>query len=125
VSAGFGLENDCQLTKVYFAKDSALVLRQASLETSTADDKKLKLLSQVMAAVHLAAAAEAMALGAKVGLDFQQLYEIISTAAGASWMFVDRTPQLLSGKWTSKKTVDSVILELVCQVPLMSDVASH
>jgi 3-hydroxyisobutyrate dehydrogenase-like beta-hydroxyacid dehydrogenase len=49
----------------------------------------------------------------KVGLEPNKLYEIISTAAGTSSMFVNRTPQLLSGKWTSKKTVDEVIAELV------------
>jgi 3-hydroxyisobutyrate dehydrogenase len=114
VSAGFGLEDDAQLPKVYLPKDPTLVLKQASSETIiAADDKKLRLVSQIMEGVHLAAAAEAMSLGAKVGLNLPQLYEIISTAAGASWMFVDRTPQLLSGKWTSKKTVNNVISELV------------
>jgi 3-hydroxyisobutyrate dehydrogenase len=54
-----------------------------------------------------------MSLGVKVGLDTEKLYEIISTAAGSSAMFVDRTPQLLSGKWTSKKTVNDVVSELV------------
>lgn len=113
VSAGFGLEDDSHLTKVYLPSDPDLVFQQASsANTSAVDDKKVRLVSQIMAGVHVAAAAEAMALGEKVGLDLQQLYEIISTAAGASWMFVDRAPQLLSGKWNSKKTVDNVIAEL-------------
>jgi 3-hydroxyisobutyrate dehydrogenase len=96
-----------------------LVLKQASSAiTDSENSQKVKLVSQTMAGVHLAAAAEAMALGKKVGLDLEQLYEIISTAAGASWMFIDRTPQLLSGKWSSKKTVDNVIAELVGLQPL-------
>jgi 3-hydroxyisobutyrate dehydrogenase len=66
-----------------------------------------------MAGVHLVASAEAMCLGAKVGLDMTQLFEIISTAAGTSWMFVDRVPKLLMGKWTSEKTVRQVVCELV------------
>jgi len=113
VSAGLGLVDDAGLVAVYLPKDPSLVLKLASSETTlTKDDPKLKLVKQLMAGVNLAAAAEAMSLGVKVGLDTEKLYEIISTAAGASAMFVDRTPQLLSGKWTSKKTVNDVVSEL-------------
>ena len=85
----------------------------SSKGTLSEDDPKLKLVSQIMSGVHLAAAAEAMSLGAKVGLDTKTLYEIISTAAGTSWMFVDRAPQMLSGKWTTKRTIETVVAELV------------
>jgi 3-hydroxyisobutyrate dehydrogenase len=114
VSAGIGLEDDANLTKVYLPKRPDLVFEQASeAATTTADDPKLKLVAQAMAGVHLAAAAEAMTLGAKVGLDTTQLQEIIATAAGTSWMFVDRAPQMLSGEWQLKKTIEEVIRELV------------
>ena len=114
VSNGLGLVDDAQLIQVYTPKDPTLVFKLgSSSSTLTEDDAKLKLVSQLMAGVHLAAAAEAMSLGAKVGLDAKKLYEIISTAAGTSWMFVDRAPQMLSGKWTSKKTIENVIIELV------------
>lgn len=114
VSTGYGLEDDSKLTKVYLPKDPNLVLEQASSSATKVDaQSKLRLVRQVMAGVHLAAAAEAMSLGAKVGLDTKQLFEIISTAAGSSWMFKDAAPQMLSGAWTSKRTVDDVIAELV------------
>jgi 3-hydroxyisobutyrate dehydrogenase len=66
-----------------------------------------------MKGVHLVSAMEAMSLGKTVGLEPYQLYEIIKGAAGSSWMFADRTPQLLSGKWTSKVTVNDVIDSIV------------
>jgi len=114
VSTGYGLEDDSKLTKVYLPKDPTLVLEQASSSVTTIEaELKLKFVRQVMAGVHLAAAAEAMSLGAKVGLDTKQLFEIISTAAGSSWMFKDAAPQMLSGDWTSERTVDDVIVELV------------
>jgi len=72
-----------------------------------------------MSGVHLAAAAEAMSLGVKVGLEAEKLFEIISTAAGSSFMFVDRTPQLLSGEWTARRTVDDVVAELVILLSLL------
>ncbi|RDL41283.1 2-hydroxy-3-oxopropionate reductase [Venustampulla echinocandica] len=113
VSAGYGLEDDAKLVKVYLPQNPSLVLTQASSAASSEiDAAKLKLIVQMMSAVHLVSTMEAMSLGAKVGLDAQQLFEIISTAAGTSWMFKDRAPQLLSGNWTSKKTVDDVIAEL-------------
>lgn len=114
VSAGFGLIDDSALTTVYLPKDPELVLKQSSAASTSDTDAKLKLVIQAMAGVHLVAAAEAMSLGSKVGLDTNKLYEIISTAAGTSWMFVDRAPQFFSGKWTSKKSIDDVIVELVC-----------
>lgn len=114
VRAAIGLEDDSNLIKVYLPKSPDLVFQQGSAAvTTTADDPKLKLVAQAMAAVHLAAAAEAMTLGAKVGLDTKQLQEIIATAAGTSWMFVDRAPQMVSGKWQTRRTVEHVINELV------------
>jgi len=109
-----GTIDDSALVGVYLHKDPTLVLKLASSSTTAAEDeKKLKIVSQLMAGVHLAAAAEAMSLGMKVGLEPNKLFEIISTAAGSSYQFVTQTPQLLSGKWTSKKTVDEIIAELV------------
>jgi 3-hydroxyisobutyrate dehydrogenase len=115
VSAGIGLEDDSNLTKVYLPQNPDLVFQQSStaVTTAAADEPKLKLVARAMAGVHLVAAAEAMTLGAKVGLDTTQLQEIIATAAGTSWMFVDRSPQMLSGTWQSTKTVEEVISELV------------
>lgn len=42
-----------------------------------------------------------MALGKKVGLDTPSLYRIIQTAAGSSKMFVEKVPEMLSGKFES------------------------
>lgn len=114
VSAGLGLVDDANLVGVYLPQDPAAILKLASLpEPLAADNSELKLVKQAMAGVHLAAAAEAMCLAAKVGLDANTMFEIISTAAGASKMFVEKAPMWLSGEWTSGKTIDDVIVELV------------
>jgi hypothetical protein len=60
----------------------------------------IKLINQLLAGVHIAAAAEAMAFGAKLGLDTENLYEIIKNAAGGSWMFENRVPAMLTADWT-------------------------
>ncbi|KAI9046607.1 hypothetical protein LZ554_009350 [Drepanopeziza brunnea f. sp. 'monogermtubi'] len=113
VSAGLGLVDDAALVGTYLPQDPKLVLQLASsAATLAADDPKLRLVEKIMAGVHLAAAAEAMSLGVKVGLDARKLFEIISTAAGTSAMFVDGTQQLLSGLWNLDLTVDEVVAEL-------------
>lgn len=69
-----------------------------------------------MKAVNLAVAAEALSLGKKVGLDQQQLYDIIKGAAGGSWVFQNRVPDLISGSWRqekSGKSVSQVVNDLV------------
>lgn len=45
---------------------------------------KLRMVDDLLFGVHLAAAAESMALGACAGLETQILYDIISNAAGSS-----------------------------------------
>ncbi|KAI2498036.1 NAD-binding of NADP-dependent 3-hydroxyisobutyrate dehydrogenase [Fragilaria crotonensis] len=55
-----------------------------------------KMVHQLLAGVHICAAAEALALAAKAGLDPHQMYEIVNGAAGASWMFQDRGARMLA-----------------------------
>jgi len=120
VSSGLGLIDDSALTNVYLPQTPDLIFKQASAPPLPDSEAKLKLVIQAMASVHLVAAVEAMSLGAKVGLDTQTLYGIISTAAGASAMFVDLVPQWLSGTWRAGKSVHDVISELVCLTSLSS-----
>jgi 3-hydroxyisobutyrate dehydrogenase len=121
ISAGYDRLDDAQLTRVYLPSTPTLVLDLASQSTSSSqptpeEATKLKLVESIMKAVHLVSSMEAMSLGKAVGLDTQQLFEIIKGAAGGSWMFADRTPQLLSGKWTSKETVNDVISSIVSSI---------
>jgi 3-hydroxyisobutyrate dehydrogenase-like beta-hydroxyacid dehydrogenase len=43
------------------------------------------MVNQLLAGVHIASAAEAMAFGARLGLNTQNLFDIISNAGGNSW----------------------------------------
>ena len=58
------------------------------------------MINQLLAGVHIAAAAEAMALGIKAGADPQVLYDVITNSAGNSWMFQNRVPHILAGDYT-------------------------
>lgn len=72
----------------------------------------VKLVNQHLAGVHIAAAAEAMALGMRMGIDPQTLYEVITQSAGNSWMFENRVPHILKGDYTPLSAVDIFVKDL-------------
>ena len=72
----------------------------------------VKVVNQLLAGVHIAAAAEAMALGIRAGVSPQSLYEVITASAGNSWMFENRMPQVLSGDYTPLSAVDIFVKDL-------------
>ncbi len=73
---------------------------------------KVKIINQLLAGVHIAAAAEAMALGLREGVDADALYEVITHSAGNSWMFENRVPHILNGDYTPLSAVDIFVKDL-------------
>ena len=73
---------------------------------------KVKMVNQLLAGVHIAAAAEAIALGIKAGADPHVLYEVISNSAGSSWMFQNRVPHILEGDYAPKSAVNIFVKDL-------------
>jgi putative dehydrogenase len=65
-----------------------------------------KMVNQLLAGVHIAAACEATAFAAKLGLDLARVYEVITASAGNSWMFADRVPHVLQGDYRPRSAVD-------------------
>ena len=72
----------------------------------------VKMINQLLAGVHIAAAAEAMALGIKAGADPEKLYEVICNSAGGSWMFQNRVAHILSGDYTPLSAVNIFVKDL-------------
>jgi putative dehydrogenase len=73
---------------------------------------KVKVINQLLAGVHIAAAAEAMALGLREGVDPAALYEVITHSAGNSWMFENRMAHVLAGDYTPLSAVDIFVKDL-------------
>lgn len=73
---------------------------------------KVKIVNQLLAGVHIAAAAEAMALGMREGVDPDALFDVITHSAGNSWMFENRVPHILSGDYTPLSAVDIFVKDL-------------
>jgi putative dehydrogenase len=72
----------------------------------------VKMVNQLLAGVHIAAAAEAMALGIRAGADPQALFDVITTSAGNSWMFENRVPHILAGDDTPLSAVSIFVKDL-------------
>ncbi|KAK2055340.1 hypothetical protein LY76DRAFT_596144 [Colletotrichum caudatum] len=72
----------------------------------------VKLINQLLAGVHIAAAAEAMAFAARLGLDTRRAFEILGSAAAWSWMFENRVPQMLDADWTPHSALAIFVKDL-------------
>ncbi|HEX9241405.1 MAG TPA: L-threonate dehydrogenase [Anaeromyxobacter sp.] len=73
---------------------------------------KVKMVNQLLAGVHIAAAAEAMALCLRAGADPQATYDVICGSAGSSWMFQNRVPHILAGDYTPLSAVSIFVKDL-------------
>jgi L-threonate 2-dehydrogenase len=63
------------------------------------DGSRMKVVNNMLAASNIAAACEAMAMAAKLGIDLAQAAAVINASSGASWMFADRMPRALAGNY--------------------------
>jgi len=72
----------------------------------------VKMVNQLLAGVHIAAAGEAMALAIRAGANPAQVYEVITNSAGNSWMFQNRVPHILAGDYTPLSAVNIFIKDL-------------
>jgi 3-hydroxyisobutyrate dehydrogenase-like beta-hydroxyacid dehydrogenase len=73
---------------------------------------QLKLINQLLAGVHIAAAAEAMNLAASLDMDLHHVIEVISGCAGTSWMFENRAPHIADGDYTPLSNVNIFVKDL-------------
>ena len=61
-----------------------------------------KAVNQILVSVHCAAAAEAMLLAAKSGIDLNTMYDIVCHSAGQSWMFEHRADRMINRDFRSR-----------------------
>lgn len=72
----------------------------------------VKIIHQLLAGVHIAVAAEAMALASRAGVPLDLMYQVVTQAAGNSWMFENRMPRVLSGDYNPRSAVDIFVKDL-------------
>ncbi|XWN31773.1 MAG: NAD-binding protein [Devosia sp.] len=72
----------------------------------------MKAVNQLLAGVHIAAAAEAITFGMSQGLTPADMVDVISQCAGTSWMFENRGPHIVDGDYTPLSAVDIFVKDL-------------
>ncbi len=91
---------------------NAMAGKVYKLGDSAGAGSKVKIINQLLAGVHIAAAAEAMALGLREGVNAEALYEVITNSAGNSWMFENRMAHVLANDYTPLSAVDIFVKDL-------------
>ena len=122
ISGGAAKAASAQMTVMGAGKPEAWARCAPLLETMAAkvyrlgdragNGSKVKIINQLLAGVHIAAAAEAMALGLREGVDPHALYEVITHSAGNSWMFENRMAHVLAADYTPLSAVDIFVKDL-------------
>lgn len=122
ISGGAAKAASGQMTMMSSAKPEAYAAADAVLDAMAGKvyrlgDKagagsKVKIINQLLAGVHIAVAAEAMALGLREGVEASALYEVITHSAGNSWMFENRMAHVLAGDYTPLSAVDIFVKDL-------------
>ncbi|WP_353505948.1 L-threonate dehydrogenase [Variovorax fucosicus] len=122
ISGGAAKAASGEMTMMTAARPEAYAKADAVLDAMAAKvyrlgDKagagsKVKVINQLLAGVHIAAAAEAMALGLREGVDPAALYEVITHSAGNSWMFENRMAHVLAADYTPLSAVDIFVKDL-------------
>lgn len=72
----------------------------------------VKMVNQLLTASHIALTSEAIALGARAGVEPAMLVEVIRESAGTSLQFERRAPRMLAGDHTPHSTVHTFLKDL-------------
>ncbi|XP_021762564.1 uncharacterized protein LOC110727308 [Chenopodium quinoa] len=72
----------------------------------------VKMVNQLLAGVHIASAAEALAFGARLGLPTRNLFQIMTTTSGTSWMLENRGPHMVDNDFTPYSALNIFVKDL-------------
>ncbi|KAL8139718.1 hypothetical protein V2J09_005739 [Rumex salicifolius] len=72
----------------------------------------VKMVNQLLAGVHIASAAEALAFGAHLGLHTRTLFDFITNSGGTSWMLENRGPHMLDNDYTPHSALNIFVKDL-------------
>jgi len=72
----------------------------------------VKTVNQLLCGVHIAVAAEALSLAAKVGVDLAVMLSILSGSSASSWMLKNRGPRMLQAEPEVTSAVDIFVKDL-------------
>lgn len=122
VSGGALKANSGEMTIMAAGSDAAFEKLQPVLKATAGKVYKIgseiglgatvKIIHQLLAGVHIAVAAEAMALAARANIPLDLMYEVVTNAAGNSWMFENRMKHVVEGDYSPASMVDIFVKDL-------------
>ncbi|MGC0834974.1 L-threonate dehydrogenase [Pantoea agglomerans] len=122
VSGGAAKAASGEMTVMASGSDAAFAQLQSVLDAVAAKvyrvgseiglGSTVKIIHQLLAGVHIAVGAEAMALAARAGIPLETMYEVVTNAAGNSWMFENRMRHVVDGDYSPKSAVDIFVKDL-------------
>ena len=90
----------------------AMAAKLYELGDAAGQGAAFKMINQLLAGVHIAAASEAITFAAKQGLDLRKVYDVITASAGNSWMFENRMPHVIDGDYKPRSAVEIFVKDL-------------
>ncbi|MDX5349134.1 MAG: NAD-binding protein, partial [Paracoccaceae bacterium] len=84
----------------------AIAVKVYELGADSGTGAAFKIVNQLLAGVHIAAACEAITFAKAMNLDIAKVYEVITASAGNSWMFENRVPHILDGDYAPRSAVE-------------------
>lgn len=90
----------------------ALARSAPRVGTAPGDGQKVKLVNQLLCGVHIAAAAEALALAEAMQLDAGATWEVLRGGAAASFMLDDRGERMVHGADEVKSALDIFVKDM-------------
>lgn len=104
---------------------AAMAEKRFDVSGNIGDGSKAKLVNNLLAGINLVAGAEALALGMKIGLDPQKLFEIISVSSGSSWVFQDRMARVLQDDFVPRAFAHILTKDLTLATAMADAVQYH
>ncbi len=95
------------------------------LGASVGDAARAKLVNNLLAGINLAAGAEALALGIRLGLQPQAIFDIISASSGNSWIFQDRMGRAIQDDFAPRAAAPVLTKDLGLAVALATSVQAQ
>ncbi len=89
----------------------ALARTAAVVGPEVGDGQKVKLVNQLLCGVHIAAAAEALALAEALGLDARACWEVVRGGAAASFMLDDRGARMVDGDFEDPRSALDIFVK--------------
>ncbi|MGO3210793.1 MAG: NAD(P)-dependent oxidoreductase, partial [Brachybacterium sp.] len=89
----------------------ALASNAPVVGTKPGDGQRFKIVNQLLCGVHIAAAGEALALADSMGLDLEQVHEVLGTGAAASFMFADRGQRMVDGAFDDVRSALTIFVK--------------